>query len=116
MTLSLPFPPTTNNLFRNVPGKGRVKSDAYKKWLAEAAWLVRQQRPTPILGSYSLAIVADRPDRRARDLDNLTKAVGDLLKHAGVITDDHLAKSIVLAWSDAEPKKPGGVRVTVVAA
>jgi hypothetical protein len=33
-----------------------------------------------------------------------------------VIEDDHLAASIVLAWSDAAPKKPGAVRVTVVAA
>lgn len=114
--LTLPYPPTTNNLYRNAGSKGRVKSEQYKRWLAEAAWLVRQQRPTPVPGSYSLAIIADRPDRLRRDLGNIEKAISDLLKHAGVITDDSLAKSIVLAWSDAEPKKPGGVRVTVVAA
>lgn len=113
--LTLPFPPTTNNLYRNAPGKGRVKTEDYKNWLAEAAWLVRQQRPTAVPGSYSLAIIADRPDRRARDVDNLIKPVGDLLKKAGVITDDSLALSVLAAWSDAEPKKPGGIRVTVVA-
>lgn len=114
--LSLPFPPSVNNLYVNVPGKGRIKSPEYRQWLAEAGWLLKAQKPAKVEGAYRLAIIADRPDRRARDLDNLAKAVSDLLKKQGVITDDSHAQTLLLAWSDREPKKPGGVRVTVVAA
>lgn len=106
-TLTLPFPPTLNNLYRNAPGKGRVKSASYKQWLTEAAWLVRQQRPRPVVGSYRLTIVVDRPDRRARDIDNLTKATSDLLKASGVIEDDSKAQSVTIAWAWSDPL-PGG--------
>lgn len=111
----MPFPPSANAIWRNVNGR-TLKSAAYRAWLAEALALLRAQRAPRLQGSYSLALVADRPDRRRRDLGNLLKATEDCLVQAGVIEDDHLAASIVLAWSDAAPKKPGAVRVTVVAA
>jgi Holliday junction resolvase RusA-like endonuclease len=114
--LSLPYPPTLNNLFANVPGKGRVKSNTYRRWLAEALALLRAQRAPKVLGSYHLRILAYRPDRRARDLDNLAKTTSDVLKLAGVIEDDSLAKTISMAWSDDEPKAPGAITVWVEAA
>lgn len=114
--LVMPFPPTTNNLYRNAGSRGRVKTSAYRLWLQEAALLLRAQRAPRVAGSYSLAITADRPDNRRRDLGNLEKAVSDCLVQAGVVEDDHLAKTIVLSWSDAAPKKPGAIRVSVVAA
>ncbi len=31
-TVNLPYPPVLNNLYANVPGKGRVKSERYRAW------------------------------------------------------------------------------------
>lgn len=81
----LPSPPSTNNLFRNVPGKGRVYSDTYKNWLSHAGWKLQLAwRGAPALrGSLALTL------RLAPgiDIDNI-KAVPDLLKKIGVIVDD----------------------------
>lgn len=114
-TLTLPYPPTANNLYRNA-GKKRVKSEGYTAWLTEAGWLVRSQRALLVPGRYRLSLIATAPDRRARDIDNLVKPVSDLLKKAGVIEEDSLAKSVFAEWSDDPPAKPGSVRVSVVAA
>jgi Holliday junction resolvase RusA-like endonuclease len=110
--IRLPFPPTLNNLFINA-GKRRIKSEGYKAWLFEAGWTLKAQRPTPIHGPYILTLTLLAPDRQQRDLDNLCKATSDLLVEHGVIDADHLAKRIILEWSDAAPIFPGAVTVTV---
>jgi Holliday junction resolvase RusA-like endonuclease len=115
-TLTLPFPPTVNNLFRNVPGKGRVRTGHYRLWLQEAALLLRAQRAPSLKGSYRLTISAVRPDNRRRDIANLEKAVSDCLVHAGVIEDDHMAQSILLMWSDSAPIKGGAITIHLEAA
>lgn len=111
-TLTLPWPPAVNNLFFNA-GKGRVRSSRYQAWASEALTAVREQQPKPIVGSFHVRILLDRPDRRKRDLDGLLKAPLDLLVTAGVIEDDSLAQSIAIQWSDAAPAKPGAIRVCV---
>lgn len=98
-TLTLPYPPSANHLWRNVSGK-TLKSEEYRKWLALASALVMSQRPKAVRGGYSLTVIATRPDNRRRDLDNLIKPVSDLLKFSGVIEDDSLARSIFIGWSD----------------
>lgn len=113
--IAVPYPPSVNRIWRNVRGK-TLKSAEYRAWLAEALVALRAQHAPAVKGSYSLAIVADRPDRRQRDLGNLEKAISDLLVHAGVIEDDHLAKSIIMAWSDKAPTKGANVQISVVAA
>ena len=113
--LTLPFPPSANAIWRNVNGR-TLKSAAYRSWLQEALLLLRAQRAPSVKGSYRLALFADRPDNRRRDLGNLEKAVSDVLVQAGVVEDDHLAASISLAWSALPPAKPGAIHVHVVAA
>lgn len=114
--LTLPYPPTTNNLFVNV-GKGRKKSTEYRAWLDRAGLEIMAQRPQlatrNIAGAYTFSLVAERPDRRRRDLSNLCKPVEDLLVSMGLLSDDSDAESIELRWSGIEPKKPGRVHVTV---
>lgn len=114
-TVILPWPPGVNNLFKNA-GKRRVKTDRYNSWLAEAALAVSEQRPAAVRGSFRAVILFDAPDRRIRDLDGLVKAPLDLLVKQGVIDDDHLAKRIVLEWSDRAPGKPGRAVITLEAA
>lgn len=113
--ITLPFPPSTNGLYKNVKG-GRVKTAGYLAWQVLATLQLRQQAPQRVEGRYRLALTLDAPDARRRDADNLIKAVSDLLVSQGVISDDHMAQAISVEWSDLPPKKPGAVRITLEAA
>jgi crossover junction endodeoxyribonuclease RusA len=75
------------------------KSPEYKAWLEEATWMVKQQTKEQILGEYVLHVLATKPDKRRRDLDNLLKATSDLLVHAGVIDDDCHCRAIAAEWN-----------------
>jgi crossover junction endodeoxyribonuclease RusA len=107
-SFDLPFPPSTNGLFA---GKARrYLSAGYKAWKAAAGPRV----PAGLIaGPYSLDLIFDRPDRRARDLGNLEKAVSDLIVERGLVIDDSCCQRITLAWSDEAPKRDSVVRVTV---
>lgn len=110
--LTLPFPPSANRIWRNVYGR-TLKSESYRVWMRAAIGAIAIGRPTVVSGPFHVSILADRPDKRRRDLDNLAKPILDALKCAAVIDDDHLAQSISLSWSDRAPAKPGAVRVQV---
>ncbi len=43
----IPNAPGVNNLNRNVPGRGRVKTKAYKDWQYRAAWAMKLDGTTP---------------------------------------------------------------------
>lgn len=91
---SLPFPPSSNNLF---PGKvRRFPSKAYKEWKAEARPLVPAGR---VDGPYALRLCIDRPDRRGRDLANLEKAISDLIVDCGLVLDDRFLDRLEMWWS-----------------
>lgn len=111
-TISLPYPPSVNGLYKNA-GKKRIKTEGYKAWLTAAGWELKLQRPEPVRGRYRLALTLTPPDRRARDVDNTVKAVSDLLKSMGVIEEDSLAKSVFAEWSDELPAKPGKLTVSI---
>ncbi len=107
LTLRLPFPPTTNNLFFNLPGRrgGRAPSKGYKAWKERAAVAIRQQAPVPVPGPVMLSIVLGRPDRRRRDLSNYLKALEDALVQHGLIDDDSMVQTLSVSWHNA----PGAV-------
>lgn len=117
--LVIPFPPSANRLWRWGKTKdGRqmmMKSAEYRAWIEEAArWIAPQRRPE-VSGAYRLTIIANRPDRRRRDLGNLEKPISDALQSCGVIRDDCDAKIIHLEWSDAPPNAEATVSVFVEA-
>lgn len=112
-TLTLPYPPTLNHLYKNVRRGGRVKTPEYKQWRDAAVAVVRAQRPAKVNGSYRLTILLDRPDLRARDIDNTTKALSDALKLAEVIDDDSKAQSILIAWAWDSVVKGGDVTLSI---
>jgi crossover junction endodeoxyribonuclease RusA len=98
-SLTLPYPPSANRIWRNVKGK-TLKSEEYRQWLSLAGALALSQRQKAVRGKYRLTVIATRPDNRRRDLDNLIKPVSDLLKAVGLIEDDSLAQEIRIGWSD----------------
>jgi Holliday junction resolvase RusA-like endonuclease len=85
---SIPMPPSLNNAFLNVAGKGRVRSKAYKAWAEEAGWMVKARMNGQVSGPVSVLIDICPRTRRAFDLDNRCKPALDLLVSCGVLADD----------------------------
>ncbi len=113
--LWLPFPPSTNRLWRTVKGRVLVSED-YRKWKALAAQEIALQRPGKVEGPFSIVVTLYRPDKRRRDLDNVgTKAILDSLTTAGVIEDDRFAQSILLRWG-VQPVLDPGAHIQIEAA
>lgn len=85
--LTLPKPPSTNALWVSVPGKARVRSEVYRRWIRTAGWEVRRQ----FVGQEALAcrfnVELHVPVSR-RDSDNWIKPVLDLLQTCNVVTND----------------------------
>lgn len=116
INLSVPFPPTTNNLFMNV-GKRRVPTKAYRSWRELVCVVIDNQMhgQKPIDGPYHMVIELDRPDKRARDVSNYAKAIEDALVVAKVVRDDSDALSLMLKWSDRAPGKEAHAHVEIEA-
>lgn len=85
---SVPMPPSLNNAFINVAGKGRVRSKAYRAWAEEAGWMVKAKRNGTIEIPVSVAIELCPRTRRSYDIDNRGKPCLDLLVSCGVLPDD----------------------------
>lgn len=74
-------------------------------------WSLLQQRPARLEGWVRVSIAAGVPDCRRRDLDNLGKAMLDLLVAHQVIEDDSKVLELSSRWDDTID--PGRVLVTV---
>jgi len=86
--LRLPFPPSVNSMYANVPGRGRVKSKQYAAWKNEALWELKAQKARPVEGEVSIWIGLVAPSKRAMDASNRIKSVEDALVAGGVLPDD----------------------------
>jgi len=116
ISLTLPYPPSVNATHRAVNGRV-ILSKRYREWILEAGQAVAEQlQHQAPLKHYRLLIEATPPDLRRRDLGNLEKPTSDLLKRAGVIEDDHMARGIFLVWSNTPPAKPGSLQLRIYAA
>lgn len=98
--IRLPIPPSVNAMYRNVPGKGRVKTGAYKTWASAAGYSLLRQRPEKHKGDVILNLQFGPRNKRA-DVSNLIKATEDLLVNMGVIEDDRFVVSVLAAWNDS---------------
>lgn len=96
--LRLPIPPSSNHLFANIPGKGRVKTSAYRGWIKEAGWVLQAQRHDEIAGPVKVSIAVRRESSRS-DIDNRIKALLDLLVRHHVIGDDRMVEELYVRWS-----------------
>lgn len=96
------FPPSVNSLFRNVAGKGRVRTKRYREWASASGWACNGRGA--VSGPFTIAIILSRHKRRKNaDLDNHgTKAILDLLVSHKVIDDDSLAERITVEWGDCQ--------------
>lgn len=114
-SISLPLPPSTNNLYRNVPGKGRVKTKKYTGWIRECLWELKAGNFPKFKGHYEINICVLRKDRRKRDLSNFLKPVEDLLVRAGIVEDDSLCMKIEMEYyQHIVPKGSASVSLGVI--
>lgn len=85
ITLELPWPPSTNRIWRRV-GNRTVLSKAAKKYYKDVTDSIAV--PVAMTGRLAVALVVSPPDERRRDIDNLTKTVLDALRKVGAYEDD----------------------------
>lgn len=112
VSIEIPAPPSVNEMFRNVRGRGRVKTAAYNDWLGHAGWVLRSQSPDRVGGRVVLVISVERASKSA-DIDNRVKAILDLLVTHGVIEDDRNVVGFAAAWAPPANKM---ARVLVIPA
>ena len=87
---TLPRPISVNAMYRNVPGKGRVKSALYKAWLQTAMAEIMVQRVGQPMPHRPVTIMITLPDSHGRaDCSNYIKSVEDALVKMAVIVDDN---------------------------
>lgn len=79
-------PPSVNAMYRNVSGRGRVRTKAYKAW-AKVAWAELQQQALPKF-SGQVSVTIQLPQKMRGDVDNRAKATLDLLQACGVVAND----------------------------
>jgi Holliday junction resolvase RusA-like endonuclease len=106
-TFTLPYPPSLNGLFANVPGRGRVATQQYRSWRTDAGWVLKMQKPRPTTADVAVTIEVRRPGKRRVDIDGKGKAILDLLT-GPVLGDDSQVVDIRIRWADVD-----GARVTV---
>jgi crossover junction endodeoxyribonuclease RusA len=87
---SLPYPPSVNHYW-STTSRGRMyvsrRGKDYRT--ASAIALLMQRVPRDgIAGPLRVSLVANPPDRKRRDLDNVLKALLDAIVAANVIEDD----------------------------
>lgn len=102
MRLILPTPPSVNNLFINVRGRGRVPSARYADWRRRATAELWGQPMQNFAGPVEVKIVAE--DAGRTDLDNFAKGVLDFLVHHRFIEDDNrsVVRRLTLEWGDVK--------------
>lgn len=98
VSLEIPCPPSVNEMFRNLRGRGRVKTKVYADWLGHAGWELQRQRPGSVSGRVLIMISVERGSATA-DIDNRVKAIFDLLVTHDIIEDDRFVVGFAVSWA-----------------
>lgn len=102
------MPPPLSACFNNF-GRRRIESKRYTTWkrgtdeYVSLFWksvVGTSERPT-VPGEVRARFYVKRPDRRARDIDNLLKGLCDSLTRLCVIEDDSKIVDLGIAWTSS---------------
>ena len=93
-------PPSVNQMYTNVPGRGRILTSRYRTWKQAAQWdCVKAGK---VAGPFMAQITVDRSMRHKNaDVDNLIKPLMDLLQSQNIIENDKLCEDLRIRWGDA---------------
>ncbi len=92
--LTLPVPPSANDLYRGgygkTEGRARFLMPEQKQFRSTVIGIVRVElgRFEPLAGRLRLVVELEQKDNRRCDISNRIKALEDALQHAGVYADD----------------------------
>lgn len=106
-SVDLPWPPSVNRYWRTF--RGRMLVSAEGREYRQAVFRVCNGL-IPITGLVEVSIVATRPDKRKRDLDNLLKATLDACTGHLWLDDSQIWK-LAIQWAP-EIQKGGKLSVT----
>lgn len=106
INIDLPRPISTNSLFANVRGKGRIKSQRYNTWLWHAKAQIQKQKPIakPNGPVRVLITVGTKGVRKDMDGDNCLKAYLDALVSNGILADDNreIIRGVGMEWVEGK--------------
>lgn len=91
MILTLPLPPSSNNAYRNLKGKGRVLTREGRAYKHRTAMMAKGQGARLFEGDVALRGVVYLDSRR-RDLSNCIKLLEDSLKGVCYHDDRQVAR------------------------
>jgi crossover junction endodeoxyribonuclease RusA len=97
----LPFPPSTNRLWRSVRGRV-VLSEDYKNWkhrACESVCVLQKLGKGPVIGTHELELHLSAAYIGKGDADNRLKAVFDIAQQCKLIVDDKLCRRASVEWS-----------------
>lgn len=97
VAFTLPTPPSVNEIYKNVQGRGRVKAGLYDDFIRRGVASIRSQRVTPIPG-YVLAVFGVERMSITADIDNRLKSMLDTIVKAEIIDDDRFVTAIAVSW------------------
>lgn len=112
ISISVPWPPSNNHLYATYRGR-RLLSKEGRHYHQRIHVLCRMmlKNAVPLNGRIRLCLTAHPPDRRTRDLSNLTKALEDALTKAGVWGDDGQIDDLRIVRAEVE--KDGRIAVEI---
>src|SRR5215831_2819595 len=97
--INLPFPPSTNQLWRS--NRRRVhRSAAYQKWIQQADnfALMGAVHRQPAMPGYFMAEIHLSTSAGKGDIDNRVKAVLDWAQSRALVQDDKLCRRLTIEW------------------
>ncbi|MGB2203351.1 MAG: RusA family crossover junction endodeoxyribonuclease [Pseudooceanicola atlanticus] len=103
LRLVMPPPISVNNLFANVPGRGRVTTKDYSSWKRSAAELLALQGPfRQFTAPVNITYFAGESGIGMMDAGNIDKALTDALVTAKIIRDDNRkwVRSLQVFWTE----------------
>ena len=113
LTLWLPFPISTNQLWKVGPKRAYI-SPAYEQWTTDADSAFLQQKrglpKEPIEGKFAASIVLDASRFGKQDIDNSKCLLDYLEKRANLIRNDKDCFSYTITWGNAD----GGCIISIV--
>ena len=110
--LSLPFPVSTNAMWRNLRGRTLISRKGREFRKAVGVMVGQQYMGLPLESRLAVTVTLYPPDRRKRDIDNYGgKALLDALTHAQVWADDEQVDRLTIIRSDNT--KGGGCLVQI---
>lgn len=112
MIVTLPIPPSVNNLFFN-RAKGRAKTAKYDKWIHDAGIMLNAARARPVASPVRVSISVGECNSQ-RDLDNLSKPILDLLVRHKIIPNDNIKNvHLVVVYKDFKNVEKGMVIISM---